>query len=199
MGEAGTLTQRKRARKANSARRAAVAYVAKRTALRAGEDGPTDERKMHGSFVQTSAISGSDGRPAQAGTKMYRSQIPIERYRSRGEISERQATAGLRLRNDWEIGICGARQRDILGSKAVHGPVGYSDMQLDAAMKYRDAVRVLGPAARAIVEPVVCGDEAGGDVTVGMLAKSRADMTAQQLFGAFKIGLDTLANHYGLP
>lgn len=195
-----TLTQRKKARKvSNRAKRAAAAYVAEQMAPRADDEAPTDERRQHGAFDVTRAISGSDGEPAAFGSKMHRSQSPIERYERRREISKRQATAANRLRDDWEIGIVGVRRRDMLGAKAAHGAYGYSDLQIHAATNYQRAVQALGKLLCWIVLTVVLGDDAGGDVTVGMIAKSRGDTSTQQLFGVFKHGLDVLAEHYGLP
>jgi len=44
----------------------------------------------------------------------------------------------------------------------------------------------------------VIGDSGGGEITVASLAKSRGEKTVKYMMGAFRIGLDILADHYGL-
>ena len=161
-----------------------------------GQDAPPPERERHGRLLKVSAIAGEDGTPAAAGAQMRRVQSPIDRYHSRDQITSRQAQAADQLRNDYEFGICGAHDQS-KGSGS-GGIIGYADLQLDAATRYKRACAALGPRLSAIVLPVVIGDSGGGEITVASLAKSRGEKTVKYMMGAFRIGLDILADHYGL-
>lgn len=163
---------------------------------RGGLSEPTKERGKRGSLVAVSAIASDEGVPAAAGAKMRRVQSPVDRYHARGHISSRQAQAADNLRNDYEFGICGAH--DTSKASGSGGARGYADLQLDAATRHKKALAAMGPRLSAIVIPVVIGDAGGGEITVGMLARSRGEKSEQQLMGVFKIGLDVLADHYRL-
>lgn len=162
---------------------------------RNGQDAPPDERGKHGKLLDVSAIASEDGTPAAAGAKMRRVQSPVDRYHARDQITSRQAQAADNLRNDYELGICGAH--DQTKGTGSGGIVGFADLQLDAATRYKRAIYALGWRLRAIVEPVVIGDSGGGEITVGDLAKSRGE-NEKAVMGVFRLGLDTLADHYGL-
>lgn len=164
---------------------------------RNGQDAPPPERGRHGKLLTAPAIAAEDGTPAAAGAQMRVVQRPIDRYRQRDQITARQAQGADHLRDDYEFGICGAHDRS--KSTGSGGAKGYADLQLDAATRYRKAVAALGPRLSAIVVPVVVGDAGGGEISVGALAKARGEKSEQHLMGAFKIGLDVLADHYGLP
>jgi hypothetical protein len=79
----------------------------------------------------------------------------LELMQRRGALSPRQANAGRRLYEDWAIGVCCARDADGNGS-SVHDPGGFTDRQLDAARRYREAREAVGGRMWPILFHVSC-------------------------------------------
>jgi hypothetical protein len=168
---------------------------------------PTKERLRHGKIVKAASIA-TEKEDAQPGIRMYRTQPPIERYASRGQITERQALAAADLRTDYEFGIIGLRDGSMYERAGAAGPASMSDAQLDAATRYREAQQAIGRRIAEVVIPIVVGNEAGGDVSAEGLAQiitqrrresdksSERGIDRKQIMGILKVGLDMLADHY---
>jgi len=157
---------------------------------------PTAERMAHGRLVEVPAI-GTEMEIARAGARMYRAVSTLDRMRRDGSLSARQADAGSNLRNDYELGVCGARNAPSGGSGGATGWF-YTLTQLAAAGRWRDALEALGPRLGAVVCPICCGAPGGGDVSIADLARVTGT-NRQEIAGQLKLGLDVLADHYGLP
>jgi hypothetical protein len=156
---------------------------------------PTAERMARGRFVEGPAI-GTEAEPARAGARMYRAVPTIERLRRDGSITSRQADAGVKLRDDHELGVCGAR--DVAaghsgGSLGCH----FALAQLAAVRRWNTALAALGPRLEAIVRPIAVGLPGGGEVTIVDLARALG-RNRQEIAGQLKLGLDVLGDHYGL-
>lgn len=157
---------------------------------------PTAERMARGQFVEGPAI-GTDHEAAQAGARMWRSVSTLERLRRDGSITPRQADAGAQLRGDFELGLCGARNA-AAGHSAASTGWSYTLAQLDAIRQWNLALKALGTRLEAIVRPIAVGFPAGGEITIIDLARATGT-NRQEIAGQLKIGLDILADHYGLP
>lgn len=149
---------------------------------------PTLERRSRSRFVSAPAI-GTEAEAARAGLRMYRALSTIERLLRDGSISLRQADAGERLRDDYELGIAGAR--DTAGSGSAIGWY-YAEARLAACRSYQQAIAALGPLWRYVL-PVCVGDEQSISALARTLKRNR-----QELAGLIKFGLDVLADHYGI-
>jgi hypothetical protein len=154
---------------------------------------PTPERKRRSAFVVGPAVATEEG-PAQAGSRVYRASSTIEQMLRRGTIEPRQAQAAERLRDDWELGVAGARE-PATGSVGATGWY-YAEARLAALRRYQDAIAKLGPMADYVL-PIVLGTTGFGDVSLSLLARL-ANRNRQEIAGVLKLGLDTLADHYGL-
>jgi hypothetical protein len=154
---------------------------------------PTPERRARSAFLSAPAI-GTEQEQARAGLRMYRALSTVERLLRDGAISNRQADAGLRLRDDYEVGIAGAR--DGTGSGGVVGFY-YAEARLRAVERFEFAVKALGPLWRYAV-PVCLGLPGAGDISISELAR-RMNLNRQECSGCVKAGLTALADHYELP
>jgi hypothetical protein len=159
------------------------------------DNAPTRERDRRSHFVSLPAI-GTEMEQARAGLRLYRALSPIERMHRDGSLSDRQADAGATLRDDYELGIAGAH--DSLGGHAGAAlGYGYAERRLTAVRAYQEACQAIGPRLSAIVVPIVTGIEGGGDISVAALARLLG-RNRQEVAGQLKLGLDMLADHYGL-
>ncbi|MGO4129108.1 DUF6456 domain-containing protein [Inquilinus sp. YAF38] len=122
-------------------------------------------------------------------------QSPLDRLAARGTISPRMHSAGQRLRDQFEIGVLGARNCDselpsgIRGTGAVLGP---GEVQLGALRAYKSALRCLGAHVGAVVETVCCHEQ---DVRALSVRQGRS---REKIMGVLEDGLKTLADHYRL-
>jgi hypothetical protein len=109
-------------------------------------------------------------------------------------ITPRQAEAAERLRTDYELGVAGARQ----AASGSGGSTGwyYAEAQLAALRRYQAAIAALGPLDLH-VKIIVLGEPGSGDISISELARSLR-RNRQEVAGILKLGLDTLADHYGL-
>lgn len=168
---------------------------------------PTPERADHGKFSEAQAFGTETDPAAIAGRRVRRSQSPIDRYLAHKQIKKRQAVAADKLRDDWEFGFARVHSSD-KGMGGGGGVPEYSHAQLAAARRYTEAMEGLHPRIRVVVLAVVIGSDGGGEVTIAALADMqretlrRRDPTAKvdgrALFTTFSLGLDMLADHYGL-
>jgi hypothetical protein len=154
---------------------------------------PTAERGRLSLLREGPAISTEQG-PARAGARLWRAISTLERLRRDDVISARQAEAGEKLRQDWEIGVIGVRLE--LGSG---GSIGwyYPDVRLVTLKRWKAAVEALGSRLARYVEPVVYGRPGGGDISLSDLAR-RLGENRQGVAACVRLGLDVLADHYGL-
>jgi hypothetical protein len=154
---------------------------------------PTPERRRRSTFALTPAVATEAG-PARAGARVYRALSSLERLVRNGTIEPRQAQAGERLRDDYELGVEGARE-------PANGSVGttgwyYPEAQLAAIERCRKASVVLGPLEPYVL-PVVLGWPGFGDVSIAQLARTLR-RNRQEVAGILKLGLTALADHYGI-
>lgn len=148
---------------------------------------PTPERRRRGAFVSAPAI-GTESEAARAGARMYRSISAVERLLRDGSIAPAQAEAADRLRDDFELGVEGARDAPGSGSGAPGWY--YADARLAALRRYELARIALGPLW-SYTAPIAL-DAARISDLARLLGRNR-----QELAGIVKLGLDVLADHYG--
>ena len=154
---------------------------------------PTPERRRRSAFAVSPGV-GTEAGPARAGTRVYRALSSLERLVRNGTIDPRQAQAGERYRDDYELGVEGARE-PASGSGGTTG-WHFSQAQLAALERCRKASAVLGPL-EPYVAPVVLGWPGFGDVSIAQLARTLS-RNRQEVAGILKLGLTALADHYGL-
>lgn len=121
----------------------------------------------------------------QAGVKVRVCQPPYEGYLSRGVITDRQCWAARRLKDDYELGICGARNPEAGGSG---DPAGVA--QVLAARAYAVAVQAIGKRLSLVVLASVCEELTSEQV--GRRIGERRD----GVMALLRAGLDALADHY---
>lgn len=113
---------------------------------------------------------------------------PLDRMRTYRQVSKRQFMAGEKLREDYLLGVEGARDGDGHGSGG--SCTGLADAQLFAITAFKDAVRHLGQQRAAILVPVVCGG-----IDLRSLAP-RIKLDRIRIAALFGAALDDLADHY---
>jgi hypothetical protein len=150
---------------------------------------PTPERRRRSAFVVSPAVATESG-PARAGSRVYRALSTVERLLRAGAIEPRQAQAADRLRDDFELGVAGARE-PATGSVGATGWY-YAEARLAALRRYKDAMKRLGPLAPCVLW-IVLSDE-----SLSALARKFSRFSRQEVAGVFKLGLSTLADHYGI-
>lgn len=130
-----------------------------------------------------------------AGVKARRVKPVVETLSARGTIDGRQLAAAEALREDYEVGIHGARIGDDL-PVGVQGKTGdrheMTQAQIEAAANYRRAVQTIGLLADAVVTPIVlenCTLEETG---------RRLGVDKKHLAGRLQVALDQVASFYGL-
>lgn len=154
---------------------------------------PTPERRRRSTFTIGPAVATEAG-PAQAGSRVYRSVSTIERLVRAGTLEPRQAEAGIRLRDDYELGVAGAREA-ASGSGSSTGWY-YAEARLAAVRRYKTAIAKLGPLADWVLLAVL-GEPGLGDISFSAIAR-RINRNRQEVAGIVKFGLDVLADHYGI-
>jgi hypothetical protein len=147
---------------------------------------PTPERARRSAFVSAPAI-GTEAEAARAGARMYRALSSLDRLLRDGSIERRQAEAGERLRDDYELGVAGARNS--AGSGAAPGWY-YAEARLAAVRRYKQAEARLGPLWDYTAS-LALGS------TISELAR-QMKRNRQEIAGICKLGLDVLADVYGI-
>lgn len=112
----------------------------------------------------------------------------LERMERVGAITHRQGAAGRLLYHDYVVGIMGARDRD--AGTGTGNPGGYSDHQIDAATRYRNAREKLGPRLWPLCFAVVAQDVSVPDYA-RVRGLNRASTTA-----VLRLALDFLGDAY---
>ena len=112
----------------------------------------------------------------------------LDRYRHRGELdddallNERMFQAGDRLRLDWELaGLTMMARSQVEAGRVEGSAVHFSDKRLAARERVQHAMVVLGPTRNIVVDCCVFGGP------------------ARRYLEVLRLGLRTLANHYGMP
>jgi len=107
--------------------------------------------------------------------------INTRRFR-RALVNERMFQAGDRLRLDWELaGLTMMARSQVEAGRVEVSAVHFSDKRLAARERVQHAMVVLGPTRNIVVDCCVFGEPARRYVEV------------------LRLGLRTLANHYGMP
>src|SRR5215831_11043760 len=150
---------------------------------------PTPERLRRSSYVTAPAI-GTEAEPGRAGQRMYRALSTIERLLRDGHLTPRQAEAGDRLRDDYELGVEGVRNGQGNGQWGWSFP----EAQLQAVKRFHLAAHALGPHVHSVVFWVCVG----GVTLKTLAAHLQPRRNRQELAGILKVGLDMLADHYGM-
>jgi hypothetical protein len=115
----------------------------------------------------------------------------LEVMQRRGALTHRQAEAGRRLYEDWAVGICCARDSEAGGS-TVHDPGGFTDRQLDAARRYRQARDAVGARMWPVLFHVSCLEW-----SAERFSNECGRGTDKRGWAAIlKLALDTLADFY---
>jgi hypothetical protein len=154
---------------------------------------PTPERRRRSAFFVGPAVATEAG-PARAGSRVYRALSTVERMLRAGSLEPRQAQAGERLRDDFELGVAGARE-------PASGSVGntgwyYSEARLAALRRYELALASIGPFVHYVL-PIVLGNFGHGEISISKLARL-GGANRQEIAGIVKLGLSALADHYGI-
>lgn len=113
----------------------------------------------------------------------------VERQERHGHLTHRQAAAARQLYADYVFGVCGVRDRE--AATGTGGAVTYTDAQLDAAGRYRQARDRLGGRLFPLVFAVVVAD-----VSVPDYARPRG-LNPTSTMALLRLGLDMLADFYG--
>ena len=150
----------------------------------------TPERARHAAGIVDRPTSGAIGAPV--GRLV---QTPIDRMVARRSISPRMHSAGQRLREQFEIGVLGVRNRSddqLPGIRSTGLVLTPGETQLAALAAYRSALRCLGAHVGAVVVAVSCYET---DVT---MVAARQGRHRDKVMGVLEDGLKTLADHYRL-
>ncbi|KAF0115166.1 MAG: hypothetical protein FD149_1678 [Rhodospirillaceae bacterium] len=130
----------------------------------------------------------------QAGQYRLRRCSPVEILLKRGSISRSQYEAAHQLYHDYALGVVGADDREkgeLPPGIQWAGGDPYPVVRLAAITRFRQAVRSLGLRLSAVVLPVVCEE-----MYVKKLAERREERQ-EGTMAILRLGLDSLADHYG--
>ena len=121
----------------------------------------------------------------------FRRVDEMVRLEKRGTITKLHLAAGIKLRDDYEIGELGGRQGLDLTEIRTGGDGGTpSQVRLDALARYRGAVQAVGPRLSTIMLHVVISNG-----TVTSWAERRV-MSLSRATGYLEAAMDRLADHY---
>jgi hypothetical protein len=123
---------------------------------------------------------------------VHRAISSLERLAKAGTIAPRQLLAGERWRDDYELGVVGARE-PASGSTSTSG-WNYPDARSAAVRRWRGGMNKLGLLAGYVI-PVAIGEPGHGDWSIAQLAR-HIHQNRQEVAGCLKIGLDVLACYY---
>ena len=155
------------------------------------DDTGTAERWQHDSRQAVDVlVDGELRRVVQVTT-----QTPLDRYRLRGEIDDRQWQAGDRLRGDFIIAGGQPRITAAYAEAASRAELTWTERQLAARGRYAAAIGAVGQILSPILVHVVCLDGKGSDWAAGRgLSGRRAEIAGMT---ALHLALDALDAHYG--
>lgn len=188
------------------------------SAARAGMMLPTAERELHDEVIVEDRIildEKSGGMVRARGPRVV-TQTPLDRYRHRGNINERQFKAGEKLRSDWYVsGLEPHTVANLMGSGG-GGECSYgmakSEGQAIAREEWRQAIKATGIRLSPILIAVCCEDRTAPDwlLSTGHREPRGTDDAGKpetddkiskrvqhEAMVTLRIALDVLANHYG--
>jgi len=149
-----------------------------------GDVGPP-ERYQHGDRVRN-----EPGECAGVFRRRVTTQTALDRYFVRGQISQRQFDAGMRLFRLWRAGGAAPRVTMSYAPRVKGGPE-LSDLQAMAQRRLRELLQRVGPLAGMLVHVCLC-DEVARDWAV-----ARGD-APQSGVVVLRLALDALADYWRL-
>ena len=162
---------------------------------------PTEERLRHAGRCH-SVVSMKQPGEGTGRVRRFSDQDPLERLYRRGVLSERQHRAGLRFVADWsQAGILQrvvATYSDTPRSKQDFGAMPATERQADARQRVRKARSVIGTYLDGIVIDILIDERALLDTGRKHFGRRDGPQARASATDAFKIGLEMLADHYGL-
>lgn len=164
-----------------SRRRARAAAIEARTP---GDAGPP-ERYQHGDIIRS-----EPGADAGVFYRRVTTQSALDRYLARGQISQRQFDAGMKLYRLWRAAGEGQRVTAIYGPR-VKARRELGDDQAVLRRRLTELLRRLGPLAGILVHVCLC-DQAARE-----WAARRGD-APQAGAVVLRLALDALADHWRL-
>ena len=164
--------------------RRAKARTARQVALGSGDSGPP-ERYQHGDTIRS-----EPGEDAGVFYRRVTTQSALDRYLKRGQISQRQFDAGIKLYRMWRA--AGGAQRVTL-SYELRIPSGQelSDGQAVLRQRLTEVLRAVGQLGAILVHVCLC------DEAARTWASSRGD-TPQAGVVVLRLALDALADYWKL-
>lgn len=188
------------------------------SAARAGMMLPTAEREQHDEVVVEDRIvedEKTDGMVRARGARVV-TQTPLDRYRHRRTIDDRQFKAGETLRNDWYVsGLEPHTVANLMGagggSECSYG-MAKNEGQAIAREEWRLAVKAVGSRLAPILVAVCCEDRSapewllstgyreprGTDADGRPEASENASKRVQlEAMVTLRLALSILADHYG--
>ncbi|MBM3490306.1 MAG: hypothetical protein FJX68_07625 [Alphaproteobacteria bacterium] len=161
--------------------------------------GPTPKQQARNRYEEIDPATIDSGEQPIGRVKRNLTGNPLDRYRQRGNLSERQWRAGDRLRADHFLAGLELRvvQSYSLGSSGDAGwqmPAG--ERQAAARERLRRALLAAGPRLSAILIAVACQERPAGGIggEVGRSGRN-AEVAGMTLL---TLALDVLADQYGL-
>ena len=162
---------------------------------------PTTERFQHAGreLADMSTVETVEG---ESSVRRMFDQDPLERLKRRGVLSERQHKAGLRFVSDWSrAGIAQrvvATYSDAPRSRREFGAMAETERQADARQRVRKARSRIGAYLDGIVVDVLIDERELLDTGRKHFGRRDGPQARASATDALKIGLDLLADHYGL-
>jgi len=150
----------------------------------------TSERAQHAAAIIDRSIGTAIGAP-----RGRLIQNPLDRLFVRNTITQRMYSAGAKLKEDFEIGLLGARDTEgnfHLGIKGQSNHAWVPDVRLDAITRFKGAMKALGAPLGTVLVAFCCYDR---DVVKIAAQQGR---NRDKVMGIVEIGLETLADHYGM-
>jgi hypothetical protein len=150
----------------------------------------TPERAQHAAAIIDRNIGTAIGAP-----RGRLIQTPLDRLFVRNSITQRQFSAGAKLKEDFEVGMLGAKDAEGNFALGIRGQANHAwvpDVQLDAIRRFKQAMIAVGAHVGAVLVAFCCYDR---DVVKIAVQQGR---NRDKVMGIVEAGLDTLADHYGL-
>ncbi len=163
---------------------------------------PTSERlrKATGDVEIASIDADSEGRPARA--HRVSDYGPFERMKHRRALSPRQASAGERFQKDWwfsgQMQRTTASYSDAPRATVERGGMALTEVQAHVRQRLRAARSVLGGPMGTVMVAILIDERDLVDVGRGHFGRRDASQARASATDVLKVGLDTLADHYGL-
>jgi hypothetical protein len=150
----------------------------------------TPERAQHAAAIIDRNIGTAIGTP-----RGRLIQNPLDRLAVRESITPRMHAAGMRLKEDFEVGLLGAKDAEGNFALGIRGQANHAwvpDVQLDAIRRFKLAMIAVGAHVGAVLVAFCCYDR---DVVKIAVQQGR---NRDKVMGIVEVGLETLADHYGM-